>query len=125
METTPPKRHGCLTVFLVFMLIANAFTMAIYLLSGDKITAKFPNVPSWLIYTLGVGCLFNIVFIISIFRWKKWAFYACCVVAVIVFFVNVAIGLPVFNAVLGLAGPVVLYGLFQMGGENKGWKHLK
>jgi hypothetical protein len=59
------------------------------------------------------------------FRWQKWAFYAFCVVAGVCFVVNMAIGVPLISAVLGLLGPAVLYGVLQIGKEDKGWSHLK
>jgi hypothetical protein len=107
------------------MLVANSLTMATYLLAGDKIAAKFPNAPRWLPYVLAVGCALNIIFTISVFRWKKWAFYGFCIVAGACFLINVSIGLPWYSAVLGLLGPALLYGVLQIGKEDKGWTQLK
>ncbi|MDR3460606.1 MAG: hypothetical protein P4N60_24520 [Verrucomicrobiae bacterium] len=125
MDTTPPKRHGCLTVLLIFMLVVNSLTMATYLFAGQRIMAAFPKAPSWLPYVLAVGCALNVFFTVSIFRWQKWAFYAFCVVAGVCFFVNIAIGVPLISAILGLLGPAVLYGVLQIGKEDRGWFHLK
>ena len=125
MDTTLPKRHGCLTAFLIFMLVVNSLTMAIYLIGGHRVTAAFPNAPSWLPYVLAAGCALNVFFTVSIFRWQKWAFYAFCVVAGVCFVINVAIGAPLISAVLGLLGPAVLYGVLHIGKEDKGWSQLK
>ena len=127
MNTMPPKRHGCLTALLLFMLVANSLTMAIYLLAGGRgrIAAQFPNAPSWLLYLLEVGCALNIIFTVSVFRWKKWAFYGFCIVAGVCFLINISIGFPWYSAVLGLLGPALLYGVLQIGKEDKGWTQLK
>jgi len=107
------------------MLAANSLTFLYYLLAGGKAAAAFPNAPSWVPYVLAVGCAFNVFLTISVFRWKKWAFFAFCAVAAVIFAVNVLIGVPIFGAVLGLVGPALLYGVLQIGGANKGWIHLK
>ena len=107
------------------MLVANSLTMASYLLGGDRVAALFPKAPSWLPYLLAVGCALNIALTISIFRWQKWAFYGFCIIAGVTFAINISIGLPLYSAILGLLGPVVLYGVLQIGKEDKGWTHLK
>ena len=107
------------------MLAVNSLTFIFYVLSGAKAAAAFPNAPSWFPYILAMGCAFNVVLTISIFRWKKWAFYAFCASAGVIFFVNLSIGVPLFGAVLGLVGPALLYGVLQIGDANKGWPPLK
>jgi hypothetical protein len=126
MEPENPSRHGCLTTYLVFMLLANTATCLVYLLAGDKIIANFPAARVWSPYVLGVGCLVNVVLVLALFWWQKWAFYTNCMLAVVIFFVNVfAVGVNPIGAILGLLGPVILYAVFQIGGETKGWKYLK
>jgi len=107
------------------MLAVNSLTFIFYVLSGAKAAAAFPNAPSWFPYILAMGCAFNVVLTIFIFRWKKWAFYAFCASAGVIFFVNLSIGVPLFGAVLGLVGPALLYGVLQIGDANKGWPPLK
>ena len=107
------------------MLAVNGLTFIYYVLAGDRIAAAFPNAPSWSPYVLAVGCAFNVILTISVFRWKKWAFYAFCVVAGFTFILNLLIGVSLFSAILGLIGPALLYGVLQIGDANKGWPQLK
>ena len=125
MNTTTPQRHGCLTAFLITMLIVNSLTMAVYLVAGGRLMDAFPSAPNWICYALVAGSALNVFLTISLFRWKKWAFYAFCVVAGVMFVVNISIGVSLFGSVVGLIGPAALYGVLQIGKENKGWPQLK
>jgi hypothetical protein len=42
-----------------------------------------------------------------------------------VFAVNLAIGLDIISAILGLVGVAVLFGALHIGKENKGWTQLE
>jgi len=107
--TTEKKRGALLTIWLILMLLANAGTALTYLLDGGFITAFLPTIPSWAIYTLGIFALLNVVFTIFLFMWKKWAFFAFCGSAGIIFVINVVIGIGIVSTLLGLIGPVILY----------------
>jgi hypothetical protein len=41
------------------------------------------------------------------------------------FALNLAIGVSIPQAIMGLAGIAILYGVLQIGGENKGWAQLE
>jgi hypothetical protein len=119
------QRHGCLTALLIFMLVANGFTSLIYMVRGGAVMAAFPNAPTWSPIALALGCFLNIILTVALFRWKKWAFYAFCVVATVVFFCNTAIGVPLLSRLLGLLGPILLFLVLHIGKANKGWPQLE
>ena len=109
MVETEKKRGAWLTIWLVFMLIANFFTALTYLVLNKTIASIYPNVALWVWHIYGLVGLANFVFIILLFMWKKWPFYAFCGSTVIAFIMNLAIGLGIVSAILGLAGPIILY----------------
>jgi hypothetical protein len=39
--------------------------------------------------------------------------------------INLALGLGIFQSAVGLIGIAVLYGVLQIGKENKGWPQLE
>ena len=49
------QRHGCLTAYLVFMIIANSATGLVYLLASEAIRTAMPNMPVWASPVLIVG----------------------------------------------------------------------
>ena len=47
--TVPAKRGGCLSAFLVLMLIVNPLTAIYYFIAGATIQQNLPNMPGWII----------------------------------------------------------------------------
>jgi len=114
------KRHGCLTAYLIFMLIANSATALI--ISGMIISYAEPM--NWALPILTIACFFNLACVIAILKWKKWGFWGFSVSAIFIFGVNLSIGTPLGSSIGGLFGIAVLYGVLQIGKDNKGWSQL-
>jgi hypothetical protein len=121
--TNQKKRHGCLTAWLVFMIIVNSATSLFYLLSSASIKLAFPNAPSWAFPVIVIAGLVNLACAVALLRWKKWGFWGLCVSSIVVFITNYSIGTG-GAAILGLIGPALLYGVLQIGQEDKGWPQL-
>jgi hypothetical protein len=119
------QRHGCLTAWLVLMIIANSLTAIIYLLATGGATTRLSALPIWALGLLAVGSLFNVICAIALLRWKIWGFWGFLGVAALALVVNVTLGLNIVQIVLGLVGVGVLYGVLQIGGEKKGWDQLE
>ena len=121
---TRKQRHGCLTAYLVFMMIANSATALIYLLGSETIRRNVPKMPEWAFPALIFVGIFNLVCAIALFRWKKWGFWGIVTSAVATFFLNLSFGIGLGSAFLGLLGVAILYGVLHIGGEEKGWSQL-
>ncbi|TWT89122.1 hypothetical protein Mal64_26140 [Pseudobythopirellula maris] len=119
------SRHGCLTAWLVLMIIANSASALMYLVGSDAIRRSLPDAPGWAFPVLIVFSLFNLVCAIALFQWKKWGFWGFCLSSVVALVVNLSIGLGIGPAVGGLIGLVLLYGVLHIGKENKGWPQLE
>jgi len=119
------SRHGCLTAWLVVMIVANSLAALIYLLVSEAIRRELPDVPEWAFPVLIVLSLFNLVCAIELFRWKRWGFWGFCVSSAVALVVNLWVGFGIVTALSGLLGMVLLYGVLQIGKENKGWSQLE
>lgn len=119
------QRHGCLTAYLVAMIVLNSITALIYIFGTDFIKKGVPNAPTWTLPVLAVGGILNVVFAVALFRWKKWGFFGFVAMSILALCVNLTIGLNIFQIILGLAGIAILYGVLQIGNENKGWTQLE
>lgn len=118
------QRHGCLTAWLIFMIVANSLAALFYLLVSSSIRQQLPNAPEWLFPVMGIGGLFNLGFAIALFKWKKWGFWGFCASSIVAFTLNLTAGLGIGPSMLGLIGVAVLYGVLQIGKEDKGWPQL-
>jgi len=118
------KRHGCLTAWLILILVTSSATALMYLLGRDAIQRQSPNMPDWTFPVFTVMTLFNLACAIALFRWKKWGFWGFCVSSVIAFAVNLSAGQGIGQSLSGLIGIAIFYGVLQIGKENKGWPQL-
>ena len=123
--TREKSRHGCLTTWLIFMMIVNALGAFGYLLGGQAIKQTIPNAPVWLLPVLIVVSVFNIICAFAIYRWQKWGFWGFLGSSVAAFVINLSIGLGLIQSFLGLVGIAILYGILNIGKNNKGWSQLE
>lgn len=99
---TPPERGGCLTIWLVIMMILNAMTALTYFLGG------VPWIGSGMAILLGLLCLVNVASAVGVWQWKRWGVYAFVATAVLATIANILLGISLYIAVVGLVGPVIL-----------------
>lgn len=75
-NNVPKQRHGCVTAWLILMIIANSLAALSYLFTGDFIAIRFPggisNSMLILLALLGIG---NVIFSILLYKWKKIGFW--------------------------------------------------
>ncbi len=107
MTTMERKRGGCLTAFLILMMIANPLTALSYLFAGSTISESLPDLPAWVIPVLGLLALANFVFAIAIWNWKKWGVYGFAGSTAVALLVNL-ISIGILGSLFGLIGIAIL-----------------
>jgi hypothetical protein len=112
-------------VWLVLMILANAATAVATPLMAPQIARATPGFPIWVAYVIPVLAIANVIFAIGLFKWKMWGFYGFLVTSLITLCLNLYAGVNPLQAVLGLIGIAVLYGVLQIGGDKKGWTQLE
>lgn len=127
MTSNSKQRHGCVTAWLILMIIGNSLTAILYLFAGDLIAQNFPGGISKsmliLLAILGVG---NVIFSILLFKWMKIGFWGFLATSIAVVVINLSIGLGILQSLFGLIGIAVLYGLLQMKKDNvSAWTNLE
>jgi hypothetical protein len=122
---TPHKRHGLLTAFLIFKIVAYSATFYIYVFATDRVWEVAPNTPRWTLTVFSLFSILGIISVVAILRWMKWGFYVLCSMAVVGLAVNLYAHVSPLGAFSGLLGPVILYALLQLGGQSKAWSHLR
>lgn len=108
-----PQRHGCVTAWLVFMLIANSIVSFVYLFTLIKTGGVLKVSASSLIALLIIG-FFNVAFSIMLLSWKKIGFYGFAISAVVTFIINISIRVSLVKCTVGLLGFLILYGILQI-----------
>jgi len=120
------QRHGCVTAWLILMIILNSFTALMYLLFGNTIVQNLASDASVsMIMLLGLFGVGNVIFAILLLNWKKVGFYGFVATSLIVFIINISIGLRIGQSLFGLVGIAILYGVLQIkGGDRPAWNNL-
>jgi hypothetical protein len=102
------SRQGCLTVLLILMIAADSLSTFLYLFKGQTILKTMPNMPGWALYVYGLCSLIGVLCGFAVWKWKKIGVYGFIATTIVIFIFNLALGINIFAAVLGLLGPVLL-----------------
>jgi hypothetical protein len=117
------KRHGCLTTWLVLIIVFNAIAIIIAMPKGSP---SVEDLPWWQAIIAIIFSLVNIGFAIGLFMWKKWAFWGFCASAIVSLVSNIVMGQLVILAIVSFVVELgVLSFVINIGGENKGWDQLE
>ncbi len=123
--TPQPERHGCLTAWLILMLIANAGTAIMTPLSVEGMKKAGLQPTSTTITVVVLCAVANMVFAIALFRWFKWGFWGFCLTSAAALATNLSVGMGIGSSLFGLIGVGLLYWVLNMGEGNKAWPRLR
>jgi hypothetical protein len=120
------QRHGCVTAWLILMIVLNSLTAIVYFFASDLITQNLPGeVSTSMIILLGVVGVANVVFSILLFQWEKLGFWGFIGTSLAALIINLSIGLSVIQSIFGLTGLAILYGVLQIKKDDKtAWENL-
>ena len=85
-ESHPRKRGGCLTAFLVVVLVGNLWSALSTLLAGP-----IPDFPPALPVVAVFLSLAQCVFVVGIWKWKRWGVYGFVATVLVGIAINVHI----------------------------------
>ena len=130
-QVRPKERHGCVSAWLIFMIIANAAGAVIYLFFWNDFMEMMPEesleqMPDVNPMLVGILSILNLVFAILLLKWKKIGFWGFVATSVISLGLNIQAGLGVGQIIMGLVGILILYGILQIPkDEASAWSHLE
>jgi len=121
------KRHGCVTAWLIFMIIGNSLAALIYLFDGDFINKSLPRpISTTTLILLTIIGIANVMFAILLLRWNKSGFWGFVMSAIAALIVNLRVGLGIGQCLLGLAGIGILYAVLQIKQDDiSAWDNLE
>jgi hypothetical protein len=118
------SRHGCLTAYLVVMIVAHAACTLVYLFAVSMPRGVAAGKPAWIMWCLILIGIFNVACAVALFRFKRWGFWGYVGSSVTTAVLNIVAGISLGLVLLGLAGIPILFGVLQIGKTNKGWPQL-
>jgi hypothetical protein len=93
-------------------------------LTANTIQQAIPTYPVWIVWPITLLGLINAGCAVALFMWKKWGFLGLIITSLITFGLNLYAGIGIPQALVGLVGIAILYGVLQIGGMRKGWPQL-
>jgi hypothetical protein len=111
-STETRERGWLLTGWLIFMFIANAYTLFTYATTiQDWLSHSDPRWDQfgWAFVVFAIGAALNVIATIALWRWKIWGLYLFAATSIIALILNIIVGVPIIAALLGLVGFVIVY----------------
>jgi membrane-associated HD superfamily phosphohydrolase len=121
------QRHGCVTAWLILIIVLNSLTALLYLLAGDYIQQNLPTeIPTYMMILLAVLAILNVLFAILLFTWKKIGFWGFIITSIAAVVINLSLNLGIAQSLIGLLGVVILWAVLQIKqNEVSAWKNLE
>ena len=122
----PKERHGCVTTYLILMIIANSFAALLYLLASERIAQNLPGDASTItIILLGLIGVANVIFSVMLLQWKKIGFWGFVVSSILALIINISLKIGM-GSLIGLLGLIILYAVLQISRNNvSAWDNME
>jgi hypothetical protein len=103
-ENTPilKVRHGCVTTYLILIMLVNSLTSLFYFIYNDTIT------DNKIVIVLGLIGVLNVIFAALLFGYKRIGFIGFLISSLVSFGINLSLGIPVIKSLIGLCGIIIL-----------------
>ena len=117
------QRHGCLTAWLIYLMIAYSAVSIIFFFHTDKLPNKISENTTLLIGSIGI---LNTLFCFLLFKWVKLGFWGMVLTNLSMFIIQIINGYEISHSIFGIFCLITLYSLLQLR-KNKvsGWDNLE
>jgi hypothetical protein len=132
--TTPKKRHGCLTAWLILIIAFSSITLLSNLIENKIFIANL-SIGNWAPIVFILIYIWNIICVIALLKWKKWGFWGICSGAIITLITNIVFGISydfiyrvgyiIWATISAVVGIVILWIMLNIGGKDKAWTQLE
>jgi hypothetical protein len=118
------KRHGCLTAYLIFMIVVCTLGAGVYFLAGNFVAQGNPEIPAGLRPVFGIINLCMVGCAIALWKFRKWGFWAFVAIGVLGGILNTYLSHSILAFLMVPISLLIMYGILHIGKENQGWKQL-
>jgi len=121
------QRHGCVSAWLIFIIVVNSLSVFIYLLAHTELLEDMlGGLSPTMIMLLVLLSVLNVVYAAMLLNWKKLGFWGIAFNSIVALVLNLSLGLGFVQSFLGLLGILVLYGILQIKqGNVSAWSNLE
>lgn len=113
MTEIQKKRSGCLSTLLVFLMVVYILGAVGSFLAGPLMKGNIPGYAPGSGPITGIMYLIYVIFLIGIWRYKKWGFYGYLGVTIVGIIIELYLGGGIAGALLSLVFPIILFLLIR------------
>ena len=121
------ERHGCLTAWLIYLIISYTFMSLGLFFSNEKIMKKISSDASEneLLFVASIMAL-NAMFAFMLLKWLKIGFWGILSTSVILFIIKIIDCDNIINPIVTIVFVIILYGLMKLKKNTvSGWDNLE
>lgn len=116
------RRHGCLTAWLIYFSLVNTVMALVSFVRPNEI----PDVSENAVLAYGAVSIFNLLFLILVFKWLKYGFWGYAITSVAGAAIAAFCLHDAFQTVFALLGLLGVYGLLRLKkADVSGWHNLE
>jgi hypothetical protein len=121
IEDRLKKRDGGLAFWLKIILLGNTIFIASQVWAGVQLlffpfgaifftffNAFFFGSPPWLMPLFVTYSIISIGSVVTLFKWRKWGFYAICLTTIVGFVTGITSGVLTFGILVNCFGTIIL-----------------
>ncbi len=125
-SSQPKQRHGCVTAWLILLILVNSLTAISYLFAGGLIAQNIPGeISRSMMIILALMGIANVIFAVLLFKWRKIGFWGFLLTSIVALAINLNIGMSIGQSLLGLVGIILLYAVLQIKKDQvSAWNQL-
>ncbi len=125
-ELNLKQRHGCVTAYLVFMIVINSLIALAYLFANQFVLEETAGSSPAMIYALGIIGIANVVFAVMLWKWKKIGFFGFIGTSLAAAALNIMMGVEISQIIMGLVGIAILYAILQIKQDGRSaWENME
>ena len=121
------QRHGCLTAWLIYLIIAYSFSTIIFFFKTDeisKITLYKTSENLNIIY--GSLAILGVLFSVMLLKWVKLGFWGILFISISILIMRIINDFNITSSILVFLCLIILFGLLQLKkGNISGWNNLE
>lgn len=121
------QRHGCLTAWLIYLIIAYSFSTIFYFFKTDEISKVLEyKISENMILLRGSLGILGVIFSIMLLKWVKLGFWGIFIISILLFAAQLVNDDNIMSPFFILLCLIILYALLQLKKSNvSGWDNLE
>ena len=106
--------------------VIHTVALLFHLFQSDKFKAYAPaGAPEWIPYANIILTVLALVFLVALFKLKKWGFWGYALTSLAMAIVQLTEGHTFVTALTGLGSTAIIFASLHVGKEDKVWPYLE